>query len=281
MNFLGMLSRFGTSLKLGALDPANHWGSNYRGLYEPAGSKVSGYVTDKSQDKRFPPASILVTLNGSPHGSTNRFERSGEGWRFAFEVSAPLSASDVVHDRIKVYAVDHRGARSELLIEGAIQLSCVRELLAPPSETELVIDFAIGGNSGDYVGSGWSNPEPAHTWNNGKQATLALSFRSPGARYRIETLAWPYVVANTLPQQTFQVSIGDTLIHTFVVGFGQKLLECDIPGEMTESGHATLRLDFLDAVRPCDVTGENEKRTIAIAFRRLTLKRHLGAAGAA
>jgi hypothetical protein len=62
------------------------------------------------------------------------------------------------------------------------------------------------------------------------------------------------------------------------VDFGQKLLECDISGELTVSGQAILRLDFLDAVRPCDVTGENEKRMVALAIRRLTLKRHLGAA---
>jgi hypothetical protein len=194
MNVREMLSRIGASFRSGTIDPGNYWGSNYKGTYEPGGSRLSGFVTDQGQDKRFPPASILVTRDGVPYGSTHEFERSGEGWRFAFEVSAPFAAVDVVHDRIRVYAVDHRGGRSELLIEGAIQLSYVQELLAPPSETELVIDFAAGGNSGEFVGSGWSSPEPTHTWNDGKQSTLALSFRSPGARYRIEVLAWPFVV---------------------------------------------------------------------------------------
>src|SRR5579863_7407065 len=131
MSLLGMLSRIAALFRSGELDPSNYWGSTYKGTYEPAGSKLSGFVTDQGQNDRFPPATIVITLDGIPYGSTSELERSGGGWRFAFEVPAPFAATDVVHDRIKVYAVDHRGGRSELLIEGAIQLSYVREVLAP------------------------------------------------------------------------------------------------------------------------------------------------------
>jgi hypothetical protein len=275
MSIRTMLSRIGASWRLGVMDPGNLWGSNYKGTYELSGCQLSGFVTDQGQDKRFPPASVLITRSGIPYTSTNELTRSGNGWRFILEVPAPFTAEDVVHDLVRVFAVDHRGGRSELLIEGAVQLSYVRELMAPPSETELIIDFALGGNSLEYVGSGWSNPEPTHTWNDGKQATISLKFGVPGARYRVEALAFPFVVANALSQQTVQFSIGDKLIYTFNVDFGQKLLECDIPGDLTGNGHAALRLDFLDAVRPCDITGEKETRTVALAMRRLTLKRRL------
>jgi hypothetical protein len=277
MSFPIFFTRILSQLRLGAADPVYHFGTTYEGTYEPAGNRVSGFVTNRDQDKRFPPASVIVTRDGIDIGAATQLERAGHGWRFSVSFPELFTADDILRDRIRVFAVDYRGARSDLLIDGAVQLSYVREALAPPFETEVVIDFAEGGNSKEFVRAGWSHPEPRHTWTEGKQSVIELSFRSPGSRYRVEMLAWPFCVAGRLVQQAMLVSLDDTLLSTFNVGPGQKLLECEVAGDLTENGRALLRFDFPDAARPYDIDGAPEQRMIALAFRSVTLKRVLQA----
>ena len=275
MNFMHFISRLRTSLRAGAADPVGHYGMTFEGSYEPYGHQISGFVKSRGSDKGYAPAAVIVILNGQIAESTSQLTRSGNGWRFNFNFPEPFTARDVLRERVKVFALDHRGGRSELLIDGAVQLSYIRQAYAPPSETELIIEFSQGGNSRQYVQQGWSGPETEHTWTEAKQSTIELLFRSPGTRYGVEILAWPFTVADRLPSQTLEVSVADIWIDKFYVRPGQNLLEFDIPAEATLVGRAIMRLDLPDAARPCDVTTSPESRTLALAFRRLKLKRYL------
>jgi hypothetical protein len=200
---------------------------------------------------------------------------SGPQWRFRVELGEPLDPRAVLEDRIKVFAVDRRGSRSELQINGAVQLGFLRDAYAKPSEVEVEIDFTQGGNSTDFVQKGWSGQEPTHTWTDGDQSLLRLPFTEPGASYVGEILAWPFTVPDRIPGQTVLVSIEDTLLTTFHVTPGQNLLEFQIPSALTMPGQAVVVMKFLDAARPSDLMLSSDSRLVALAFRRLRLKRLL------
>jgi hypothetical protein len=276
MEFFVHLRNF---FRKGMTDPVCHYGSTYHGTFEPAGAEISGFVTDPSDGKRYPPAAIVIMLGGEVVASTDELEQSGHGWRFKVAFPTAFTGADVLQERINVIAIDHRGAPSTLRIDGAVQLGFIRDAFTP-SEIETLIDFGLGGNSVDYVQQGWSGQEPQHTWTEGHQSIIALPFAMPGARYGIEILAWPFIAGDKLPGQTMHVSIGETRIHTFHVGVGQQLLECEISSELTQAGKAIIRFDLPDATRVSDLVASPDGRILAMAFRRLKLKRYLETASA-
>jgi hypothetical protein len=270
-----LFSRLRNSFRKGAADPVRHYGSTYEGTYEPVKNQISGFVTDPSEGKRYPPASIVVILGGEVVASTGELEQSGRGWRFKIAVSTDFTADDVLQERIKVLATDHRGSHSALRIDGAVQLGFIRDVFAP-AETEIVIEFGLGGNSVEYVQEGWSGQEPQHTWTEGRQSTIVLPLAAPGARYGIEILAWPFVSGGKIPGQTVRTWIGSTLIHTFHVRSGQQLLECELSSEVSQAGIAIIRFELPDAASPHDIDATSpDGRILGLAFRRLKLKRYL------
>ena len=125
-----------------------HYGSTYHGTYEPR-AEISGFVTDPSNGKQYPPAAIVIMLGGEVVASTNEFEnRAMAGGSGSFPTA--FTGADILQERINVIAIDHRGAPSTLRIDGAVQLGFIRDALTP-SEIETLIDFGLGGNSVEYV----------------------------------------------------------------------------------------------------------------------------------
>lgn len=183
-----------------------------------------------------------------------------------------MTADDILKDRLTVFAVDHRGNRSKLAIDGAVQLSYVRQVFAAPYDVEIDIDFSAGGNSGEYLARGWSGQEPEHIWTEGKESTIGITFAKPGDLYRIELLAWPFAGPKELPVQTVVMRLGDVIVGKFFLGPRQHLLECDIPAELSETGPVLLKLELPDATRPCDLGVSDEARMVALACKRLKLK---------
>jgi hypothetical protein len=276
MRSLKLFGRMRSWLLGGGMDPVGYYGTVFKGTYELHDKRVSGGVADMGDVKRYPPVSILVVRNGNIIGSTTRLEEHANGWRFRLEVDPPVTAEDVLADRIAVFASDRRGALSELRIDGAHQLSYIRGVFAPAWETELDLDFSAGGNSKDYLRAGWSGAEPDFTWTEGKQSTVAITFAKPGDDYRIELLMWPFVVPDKLPQQTLTMWFSGILIGKFYLGPRQQLLECEIGSDLTQCGDGTLRLDLPNAARPCDLGVSGDNRTLALACKRLKLIRITG-----
>jgi hypothetical protein len=274
MNVLGAFSRLRALIKEGATDPVAYYGTTYQGMYEALGSRIFGTVSDCSGNNRYQPAQVVVTREGEAIGSTDQFDLRANGWIFEIEFASPFTTGDILQERLAVFAVDRRGSRSKLMLDGAVQLSYVKELTAP-SELELLIDFSDRGNSAQYRLDGWSGQEAEHIWTDGDSSSLALAFKQPEARYRLEILAWPFVVPDKIPAQTLFVSLEDTQIGKFNVRGGQNLLECDIPAELTTAAQTTLRFRHPDAAKPSDYLPDTGDRVMALAFRRITLRRYL------
>ena len=275
MNFLGTLDRLRTLLREGGSSRPTYYGATYHGYYEPQGNFIVGTVADDVGSLANPPAAVVVMRDGEVAVSTNEFRREGNIWRFRLEVERPFTPDEVMRETLAVFAVDRHGGRSKMAMEGALQLSFIREATAPPSETELIIDFSSAGNSAEYRIDGWHGQEPDHVWTDGKSSTIALPYRQPGERYHVEIFAWPFVVEGKLPDQTLIVSLGEVELAKFYARVGANLLEFDIPPEVTSLNQHIFDLRHPDAVRACDLIPGKEARMLALAFRRIKLKRLL------
>jgi hypothetical protein len=270
-----MLARLLSRWKGGALDPVSHYGARYQGSFDPNDSKISGVVADAREVNRYPPASIDAFRDGELIASTRQFERVNNGWRFVLDLTHPVTPDDILRDRISVFALDRHGTRSTLEMSGAVQLEYLRAAGGTSTTRELTIDFSRDGNSRDYVREGWGGAEREVTWAVGTDSTIAVTFDKPGSRYGLEILLYyAFVVRDKIPSQTLAISISDMLIGKFYPVSRQQLLECDIPPELTQSGEAIIRFHHPDAARPIDFGVGSDFRMLAVAFRRMRLKRY-------
>ena len=237
--------------------------------------KISGIVADDLRHPRYPPASIDVFRDGRLLASTRQFERINDAWRFALDIADPVTRDDILGDRISVFALDRHGTRSALDISGAVQLEYLRAAGGMSTTRELTIDFSRDGNSRDYVREGWAGAEREVTWAVGTDSTIAVNFDKPGSRYGLEILLYyAFVVRDRISSQTLAISISDMLIGKFYPIGRQELLECDIPPELTQSGEAIIHFHHPDAARPIDFGISGDTRRLAVAFRRMRLKRY-------
>jgi hypothetical protein len=275
MKSTNLLSRIRSALRRGAVDPVGRYGTQFKGTYEPRDRVIAGGVSVLSGYNRSPPAQIVAVKEGDIVASTSQLEPNSTGWRFRLELEFPIMPDDVLRDRITVFALDQHAARSELRIDGSAQLAYLREAFSPPHGTELDIDFSKNGKNRQFLLSGWSGPEPDLTWTEGKESTVAIKFANPGHRYRVELLAWPFTVPDKLPHQTLVVWLADVLIGTFYLGPRQHLIECDVSPELSQTGSTILRLELPDAARPLDLGVNGETRVLALACKRLRLRRQI------
>jgi hypothetical protein len=239
------------------------------------GSRISGIVGHNHYLSKKPPTAVVVLRDGKEIALTDDFGIEGTRWRFVIDVGFELTPDDVLKDRIGVFALDWRGNRSALAIEGAVQLGYIKEAIGEPSKVELLIDFSRDGNSKLYVRDGWYAPEREHTWTRGTSSTLELPLIEPGARYALEMLMWPFVVPDKIPDQFLAILVNDNIIAKTVVKPGFNLIECNVPPDCATQSRVTLRFDHPDAAKPCDQPGFKDDRVLALAFKTLKVRRQM------
>jgi hypothetical protein len=268
MGILGFLVRVRSAIRSGAADPTAFYGADFRGMYEPRADSILGGVA--REGNLYPPTQVIALRDGAVVASTDQLQVHGNSWRFALQLGFVVTADDILRERIAVFAVDRRGARSALRIDGTVQLSYVRENFSS-GQLELEIDFSASGNASDYLRKGWSTQEPDHIWTDGRQSTIAVDFARPGDRYRLELLAWPFTEPASLPDQALTITVSEVTLGHFSLGPRQHLIECDIPGELTAPGNITITLGLPRAARPSELGINKDPRMLALACKRLRL----------
>jgi hypothetical protein len=271
-----LLSSIRCSWRGGWADPVSRYGAVFRGTYQLGDKNVSGIVAHFRHVSDRPPASIVVFLDDKMIGGTEKFEDCNRNWRFA--VGVDFTPQDILHSRLKVFALDRVGGRSALLADGTAQLAYLKRINDRPADVELTVDFSHGGNSTKHVREGWYGPTTEHTWTEGKYSTLEVAFTQPGSKYRLQIRAWPFVVPERLPEQRLAISVGEWLIGKFSIKPGKQVIECDIPPDLTETGNVVIRFDHPDAAKPCDLSDSRDGRTLGVAFQTITLRRILAPA---
>jgi hypothetical protein len=141
----------------------------------------------------------------------------------------------------------------------------------PESPSAITLRFGIEGNAQGSTGAGWSAPENGFTWAIGDRSLVSLNLPSPAAGYWLEMDLAPYIAPPALPSQRLEVRINGEAVHVFDPLPSGKVA-CAVPGRVL-SGKAGVEivLEHPRAASPRDVSGANDGRRLAVAFRSLAL----------
>src|SRR5438067_4014148 len=84
-------------------------------------------------------------------------------------------------------------------------------------DSELVIDFAAGGNSEAFRRTGWYASEPRHSWTQGRESTLEFPRPSVPGTYLMLIELGPFVWLEKLPAQRLSVLVNGREICEFTL----------------------------------------------------------------
>jgi hypothetical protein len=137
------------------------------------------------------------------------------------------------------------------------------------TRTEVV--FGRAGNAEGCTGEGWSAPEEGFTWMVGDRSVLTL--RNPGTATDLwlEMDVAPFVAPPALPTQSLEVTANGEVVHVFDLRTRGKI-GCTIPGRhFVGQETVELVLEHPNAATPRSISGDDDDRRLAIAFRGLSL----------
>ena len=140
-------------------------------------------------------------------------------------------------------------------------------------DSEFVVDFGRSGNSDNYRRSGWSEPEPRHTWTIGPESTLEFPRPPVPGDYTLVIELGPFVWKDRLPTQHLTILANGSDVGGYAVQ-AATAIECTLPWRLIE-GREWVSLTFRhpDAARPVDINGVPDHRELALAFETLSLFR--------
>ncbi len=134
----------------------------------------------------------------------------------------------------------------------------------------VTISFTQDGNANKYTESGFSHPEPQHTWTEGRNAQLNLFIKDkPTTNLRLKITAWPFLGGN-ITSQTVKVYANDTLIETWQIKQEGEYAAI-IPASVLTSENIALRFDVSNPMSPKNLGMSEDSRLLGIAFKTLTL----------
>ena len=137
------------------------------------------------------------------------------------------------------------------------------------------IDFSAGGNSLNYIGSGWSGPETDYTWTEGDTSFVRLPVLIKAGEYALRIVAGALISKPFLSEQVIKIFLNNHPIWSGVKDDGDiKLLEARFSAENFIGKTLDLRIEHPAAARPSDLSAlNNDGRRLALSFKRLTLIR--------
>jgi chloramphenicol O-acetyltransferase type B len=140
---------------------------------------------------------------------------------------------------------------------------------------ELTIDFTSGGNSGDFVLTGWGGAERQGTWSVGGESRLRLTGLTNKASYIAKLSVLPYVCAPPITNQRLTVKIGDQAVFEGDIESAQ-IIEFAIPS--IEQAPRPVEIVFLcpTSVSPYELGRSSDHRRLGILVRTMTLAEHKG-----
>jgi hypothetical protein len=154
----------------------------------------------------------------------------------------------------------------------AMSIGAAPDPTAPRPRTEIV--FGKDGNAAGCTGYGWSAHEDGYTWSTGDRSLLTIQNPGPADEFWLEFDVVPFVAPPVLPAQSMGVTVNGELIQVFDPLVRGKV-GCIVPGRHLQGLETVaIVLDHPKAAIPRDLTGVNDDRRLAVAFRRLSLTAH-------
>jgi hypothetical protein len=258
-------------------DPGRKEGTRYRGKFELKGRCVEGWAARDDGGPSCPPEFVTVSYNDEVIATIREFTSAPPRWHFVFDTGTDITAADVLQERFKAVAVNNLGQQLALRPEGRMQVGYIRETRPEPN-VELTIDFSLNGNAGPYLREGWCSAGPEYTWTRAKVSFMEIPVKEPQVQYNIEMHLKPLLRHGKLPSQGLDVYVNDYLVSRSNLRAADSTVTYEVPPYLVMEQSIKLRFDLPDASRPSDIIPNNtDQRLLAIAFRKLVLKRQLDA----
>ncbi len=135
------------------------------------------------------------------------------------------------------------------------------------------LTFGASGTAVPYLAGGWSFAENDFRWNDGKQASLALSMPAPDSPVMLTAEVGGFIMPGKIPQQRLRVlvdqePVGEWVIHHRDFRERSVLLE---PANFKNPANVVVRFEAPDAVSPFAAGVGRDIRQLAFAIKSLTL----------
>jgi len=170
-----------------------------------------------------------------------------------------------------------------------IMLSCLffsgvfavcREFVTPgkPATTVQTRYYTLGdeltagpeGTLNDYLGEGWSAPEPEHIWNDGPRAILRFPIKQVHSDLKMIVRCTPFVVPDRLESQRVNVLAGGKMVEKWTVGEAGEY-HCLIPRSEVKDGTLQVSLEYTDAVSPKSLGVSEDDRRLGLAVHSIKI----------
>lgn len=138
------------------------------------------------------------------------------------------------------------------------------------------IDFSQGGNSDDYIVSGFSHQEVDWTWTDGESAEMTIPLEETGSYYNLRFSFEPFVPDNH--QQNIKLFInGESRDkweweYTHSHHHREQTTSVRIPGDLVTGNDLNLTFELPDAISPKEAYGSDDERKLGMALREMDLE---------
>lgn len=138
------------------------------------------------------------------------------------------------------------------------------------------ISFESGGEGFLYLERGWSHQEPWGVWSEGTRARLILPIEKAAVGERKLKVEARALVSPSYPKQDFEVRINGVPATTVrLVRFDANRFEVPVPARVIEAlgerGELHIEFRFVNAVRPKDVSINDDARVLALGIEAVTV----------
>ena len=131
------------------------------------------------------------------------------------------------------------------------------------------IQFGKEGNSKEYQGQGWSDPENGATWTNGDNASLLIPIKQPNSDIVLKATLSPFVT-NNLKAQRVSIIVNNKKIGQWNVMASEEY-QITIPRKYINSSVTELNFKLPDAKVPAKLGISADTRNLGILVKSITL----------
>lgn len=269
--FDGLLGAFGRSRRhpLGLPLPT--------GSYEIPGVSCNIRVRAEHYPKQCPMHVRVMWKDRLKFRAELAWQRDAEyGASIFFEDIDGVTPRDLLLDIATVWVEDPYGRSARLKLDGASQLSLVRQHLDRDREILQSIDFTASGNARRFGLSGFSGAEAGLTWTDGPDASLAFPCKvASGQRYELSMHCWPFLPP-AAASQSLTVDLNGHLKILFVDRNSPAFLSVKYEGgDFSPSDEVRVRFAISNPGRPCDQSDSKDGRLLGFAFKHMSFSRLL------
>jgi hypothetical protein len=133
------------------------------------------------------------------------------------------------------------------------------------------VDFTIRGYN-PYLGTGWSTPEPAGTWTDGKTAILSLQLDSPRTSDLVLIAKFTPHFVNGHAPLLVKVEVGGSEVEQWRMSAANPVVRCAIiPTSLAPRGRINVALHIEGPPPPAEVESSGDTRRLGIFVESIVL----------